>query len=198
MTDKMQFTKIGFEGEGEALKVQLFYNDLSELGGSETHKVGCTDAPKDSFLKAMKKMADHAKFFCDFPEEYIKNLRVLSLNIHWVKGKMKASLQCSILLYNCVEFKFTSPVYAEVLQADDDPTITLPEDVIKAIKTLLGQAKKYASGERSQVPMFKKEPLDKRPVDKGEKPIDGRQAVAPFEDQERGSDGRFGSKKKVG
>ena len=190
MTDKMQFTKIGFVGEGEALKVQLYYHDLSDQGGHEEMKFGCDDPPKDSFIRAMKKMADHTKFFCQFEEGYLKEgIKVLSVNIGWVKGKMKASLTCTKLLYNCVEFKFTSPVFAEVLQADDDPTVTLPDNVIKAIRTLIGQAKKYAKGERSQVAM----PLDQRPADKDQKPINGSEQVS-LDEQPRDKSGRFGSK----
>ena len=192
MNDKMHFNKIAFEGEGEALKVQLYYHDLSAQGGHEVMKFGCDDPPKDSFIRAMKLMADHAKFFCQFPEGWVSNIKVLSVNLSWVRGKMKASLTCTNLLYNCVEFKFTTPIFAEVLQADDDPTVTLPEDVIKSIRTLLGQARKYVKGERSQIPL----PLDGKKTlgkAKGEAVTNGKQTE--LGEQPRDAGGRFGSKK---
>ncbi len=192
MVDKMQFTKIGFVGEGSALKVKLKYNDLSDGGGHENYDFGCDEAPKDSFIAAMKAMSKHVKFFCESTDKDAEDTKVTTVNLSWVKGKMKASLKCVKVLYNCVEHEFTTPVYAEVLQADDDPTITLPEDVIKSIKTLLGQAKKYVKGERSQIAMPLK---SKSGAPKNVKPIDGSQTVAPFEDQERDKSGRFGKKK---
>ena len=198
MVHKMQFTKIGFVGEGQALKVKLKYNDLSEGGGHENYDFGCDEAPKDSFIKAMKDMARHVKFFMESTAEYAEDVKVNNVNLSWTKGKMKASLSCTKILYNCVESTFTTPVYAEVLQADDDPTITLPEDVIKSIKTLLGQAKKYVKGERSQIAIPLK---SKSGAPKNIKPINGSQEIAPFDEphssekQERGATGRFGGKK---
>ncbi len=148
--DKVTFTKIALKVKGDVTKVLLHFTEPTEAG-HQKHDIESDDAPLDSFLKALRNLDRFVGLLCDFPKGYAEGCKVhtVSISHHEEKTGVILSVKKELSAVG-KSFNFNTPQFRE---SDEEASTAMPEEMLEAVKTLVGEANRYRCGERSQIAM---------------------------------------------
>ncbi len=147
---KVAFTKIALKVRGDVTKVLLHFTEPTEAG-HQKHDIESDDAPLDSFLRAVRNLDRFVGLLCDFPKGYAEGCKVhtVSISHHEEKTGVILSVKKDLTTVG-KSFNFNTPQFRE---SDEEASTAMPEEMLAAVKALIGEANRYRCGERSQIAM---------------------------------------------
>lgn len=148
--DNVIFNKIALKARGDVTKVLLHFTEPTEAG-HQKHDIESDDAPLDSFIKAVRNLDQYVGLLCDFPKAYAEGCKVHTVSISHSEDRVGVILSVRKDLSTVGKaFNFNTPQFRE---SDEEASTAMPEEMLAAIKALIGEANRYRCGERSQIAM---------------------------------------------
>jgi len=157
MTTKIE--KIKFDGS----TVTIRFSRSTGESTKEAIEVISEEAPLPEFIGALDALAPHVVSLCEFPEEYLKDLKVIAISISDTEGLMGAVISAKKKLKSS-----RSPFIIHTPHKTDlDPSRKLTQKTLTieqstAIRNLIAEAERFLSGKRAQRTMFEDPELEGR------------------------------------